>query len=163
MPSRQLEGFIARWSAASPSERANAQLFLVELCDLLEVPRPDPKPDSGYAETLRETYPAVPDSADFVRYWWHKAAELVRAGKAERFGFITTKPLTQPFNRRVVQAHLSGNPPLSLLAVIPNHPWVDTAEGADVRIAMTVGAAGEHPGILLEVTQRPSVREIQVL
>jgi hypothetical protein len=49
MPSRDIEAFIARWSAASSSERANAQLFLVELCDLLSVPRPDPKPDSGYA------------------------------------------------------------------------------------------------------------------
>ena len=49
MPSREIEPFIARWSAASPSERANAQLFLVELCDLLAVPRPDPKPGSGYA------------------------------------------------------------------------------------------------------------------
>jgi hypothetical protein len=49
MPSREIEPFIARWSAASPSERANAQLFLVELCDLLGVPRPDPKPGSGYA------------------------------------------------------------------------------------------------------------------
>jgi hypothetical protein len=49
MPSRKIEVFIARWSAASPSERANAQLFLVELCDLLGVPRPDPKPGSGYA------------------------------------------------------------------------------------------------------------------
>jgi hypothetical protein len=49
MPSREIEDFIARWSAASPSERANAQLFLVELCDLLGVARPDPKPGSGYA------------------------------------------------------------------------------------------------------------------
>ncbi len=49
MPSREIEDFIARWSAPSPSERASAQLFLVELCDLLGVPRPDPKPGSGYA------------------------------------------------------------------------------------------------------------------
>jgi hypothetical protein len=49
MPSREIEDFIARWSSASPSERANAQLFLVELCDLLGVPRPDPKPGSGYS------------------------------------------------------------------------------------------------------------------
>ena len=33
MPSREIEGFIGRWSAASPSERANAPLFLVELCE----------------------------------------------------------------------------------------------------------------------------------
>jgi hypothetical protein len=38
---------------------------------------------------------------------------------------------------------LSAQPPLSLLFAIPDHPWVDTAEGAAVRIAMTVGTAGD--------------------
>ena len=106
----------------------------------------------GYAETLRETYPAVPESADFVLYWWHKAAELVRAGKAKRFGFITTNSVRQSFGRRVVQAQLEGKPPLSLVFAVPDHPWVDTVDGAAVRIAMTVGAAGEHLGELFEVT-----------
>jgi hypothetical protein len=106
----------------------------------------------GYAETLRATYPAVPESADFVLYWWHKAAELTRTGKVKRFGLITTNSLSQTFARRVVQAQLSAQPPLSLLFAIPDHPWVDTAEGAAVRIAMTVGSTGEHPGELLEVT-----------
>src|SRR6266568_7119203 len=41
--------FIARWSIASPSERANSQLFLSELCDLLDVPHPSPARDQGYA------------------------------------------------------------------------------------------------------------------
>ena len=41
--------FIARWSSASPSERANSQLFLSELCDLLGVPHPSPARDQGYA------------------------------------------------------------------------------------------------------------------
>jgi REP element-mobilizing transposase RayT len=61
----------------------------------------------GYAETLRKTYPAVPESADFVMFWWHKAALLVREGKAERFGFITTNSLRQTFNRRVLESHLN--------------------------------------------------------
>ena len=106
----------------------------------------------GYAETLRATYPNVPESADFVLYWWHKAAELVRTGKAKRFGLITTNSLRQTFARRVVQTQLSATPPLSLVFAIPDHPWVDTEDGAAVRIAMTVGVAGEHPGELLEVT-----------
>ncbi len=106
----------------------------------------------GYAETLRATYPGVPESADFVLYWWHKAAELVRAGKVKRFGLITTNSLRQTFARRVVQTQLDGKPPLSLVFAIPDHPWVDTAEGAAVRIAMTVGVAGKHTGELLEVT-----------
>ena len=37
-----LNAFITRWSRAQAAERANYQLFLSELCDVLEVPRPDP-------------------------------------------------------------------------------------------------------------------------
>ncbi len=129
----------------------------------------------GYVETLRAAYPEMPESADFVLYWWHKAAALVRAGQAKRFGLITTNSLRQTFARRVVQMHLTpgsrrgdeadgrgaatnppphvgGYIPLSLVFAIADHPWVDTAEGAAVRIAMTVGVAGEHQGDLLEVT-----------
>lgn len=40
--------FIARWSASGAAERANYALFLAELCDLLEVPRPEPtRPDDA--------------------------------------------------------------------------------------------------------------------
>jgi hypothetical protein len=37
-----IAAFITRWSAASGTERANHQLFITELCTLLDVPRPDP-------------------------------------------------------------------------------------------------------------------------
>ncbi len=107
----------------------------------------------GYTETLRQTYPEVSESSDFVMYWWHKAAGLVRQGKAKRFGFITTNSLRQTFSRRVVEAQLTATPPLSILFAIPDHPWVDTVEGAAVRIAMTAGTAGQHLGELLEVTE----------
>ena len=104
----------------------------------------------GYTECVRDTYPDVPESADFVMYWWHKAALLVRERKAARFGFITTNSLRQNFNRRLVEQHL-GTDKLSLLFAIPDHPWVDEAEGAAVRIAMTVGARIESDGRLDEV------------
>ena len=45
----------------------------------------------GYAETLRSVYSEVPDTADYVMYWWHRAAEQVRAGRTSRFGFITIR------------------------------------------------------------------------
>ena len=106
----------------------------------------------GYAESLRATYPAVPESVDFVLYWWHKAAELVRAGKAKRFGFITTNSLRQTFCAPRGPGAARGEArQLSLVFAIPDHPWVDTVEGAAVRIAMTAGMAGEHLGELLEV------------
>lgn len=37
-----LDTFIAKWSASEASERANKDAFLIELCDALGVPRPDP-------------------------------------------------------------------------------------------------------------------------
>ena len=105
----------------------------------------------GYVEALRLAFPDVPESADYVMYWWHHAADLVRKGKAQRFGFITTNSLRQTFNRRVVEHHMSAKSPVSLVFAIPDHPWVDSADGAAVRIAMTVASAGESPGVLLTV------------
>jgi hypothetical protein len=104
----------------------------------------------GYVEALRKTWPEVPESADFVMYWWHHAAELVRAGELRRFGLITTNSLRQAFNRRVLEVHLSDSKrPLSVVFAIPDHPWVDSAEGAAVRVAMTVAQKGRASGQLL--------------
>ena len=104
----------------------------------------------GYVEALRATWPEVPESADYVMFWWHAAAQRVLAGATRRFGFITTNSLKQTFNRRVVQAALDRG--LSLAFAIPDHPWVDSADGAAVRIAMTVGSVSENgPGLLSTV------------
>ena len=97
----------------------------------------------GYVEALRASYPDVPDSVDFVLYWWHRAAEAVRKGEARRFGLITTNSLTQAFNRRVIAHATEGKSPLKLIFAIPDHPWHD--EGAAVRIAMTVGSSSADP------------------
>jgi hypothetical protein len=109
-----------------------------------------PALEDGYIEAMRSVYPEIAENADLVMYWWHKAADLVRAGKTRRFGFITTNSLRQSFNRSVVQSHMEAAPPISLILAIPDHPWVDTADGAAVRIAMSVGVAGTHQGELLE-------------
>jgi hypothetical protein len=102
----------------------------------------------GYTEALRAAWPAVPESADFVMFWWHHAADLTRRGQVQRFGFITTNSLKQTFNRRVLEHHLNAQPPLAIAWAIPDHPWVDAASGAAVRIAMTVGQPGDAPGVL---------------
>jgi hypothetical protein len=106
----------------------------------------------GYTETLRSVYDDVPETADYVMYWWHRAAELVRSGQIRRFGFITTNSLRQTFQRRVIAPHLTdASNPASLVFAIPDHPWVDSFEGADVRIAMTAVEAGRREGLLLRV------------
>ncbi|WP_298256542.1 DNA methyltransferase [uncultured Litoreibacter sp.] len=110
----------------------------------------------GYVEALWSAYPKMPQSADLVMFWWEKAALAARAWNAKagkgtrRFGLITTNSLRQTFNRRVLEPHLNdAKKPLSLLFVIPDHPWVDSGKGdADVRIGMTVGAVGNRIGRL---------------
>jgi len=108
----------------------------------------------GYVEALRKVWKGdVPESADFVMFWWQKAAEVVRDGKAKRFGFITTNSIHQTFNRRVIEPFLTAaKTPLHLAYAIPDHPWIDSADGAAVRIAMTVAAPGHSAGILAKVT-----------
>jgi hypothetical protein len=163
----------------------------------------------GYVQALRGVWTNVPESADFVMYWWAHAANLVAQGSAQRMGLITTNSLRQTFNRRVVQAALDGKlasanalvegvvaegllstsalggtgagmagglilskaqksapghthpgaetSALVLTFAIPDHPWVDSANGAAVRIAMTVLGRGAGDGVLGTVTREQTV------
>ncbi len=104
----------------------------------------------GYVQALRNIWADVPDSADFVMFWWHHAAAQVAAGHTRRMGLITTNSLRQTFNRRVVQAALNQGTHLEM--AIADHPWVDSANGAAVRIAMTVLAPGAGEGSLQTVS-----------
>jgi len=107
----------------------------------------------GYTETLRQVYEHIPESSDYVMYWWDRAAELVRSGAVKRLGLIATNSLRQTFNRRVVENHLTAKDPLSLVFAVPDHPWVDSVDGANVRISMTVAEAGNLDGVLSVVVR----------
>lgn len=110
----------------------------------------------GYAEALWAAHPHMNESADFVMYWWDRAADLLtrRGTKLRRFGFVTTNSITQEFSRRVMAARMKAKKPISLLMAIPDHPWTKaTRDAAAVRIAMTVAAAGKHEGVLREVVR----------
>lgn len=107
----------------------------------------------GYVEAQRQAYKNVPDTVDFVMYWWHYSAKLVLEDKLKSFGLITTNSITQTFNRIVLLKVLSGNNSVSLSFAIPDHPWIDTTDGAAVRIAMTVVKSGKHEGVLAKVVK----------
>lgn len=102
----------------------------------------------GYVEALRATHEDVPDTSDLVMYWWNHAADVLRAEhtRLRRFGLITTNTIWQTFNRRVVERAMAGG--VSIVFAIPDHPWVDEAGTADVRIAMTAAERGELKGTL---------------
>lgn len=106
----------------------------------------------GYVEALRKAYKGfVPESVDFVMFWWYKAALLLSNSAIRKFGFITTNSIKQTFNRRVIEGFMKGDKPVSITLAIPDHPWVDSADGAAVEIAMTVVEKGELLGQLMIV------------
>ena len=107
----------------------------------------------GYAEAYWSLYPHLPEAADYAMAWWDRCARLAAAGKLRRFGLLTSKNITQVFSRRVVQRALSGRPPVSVVFAIPDHPWMDGAGMAMVRIAFTVAEGGVADGRLWRVVR----------
>ncbi|WP_203308676.1 class I SAM-dependent DNA methyltransferase [Sphingomonas beigongshangi] len=110
----------------------------------------------AYATALWKAHPKVNRSADYVMYWWDRAAErLTEPGtRLKRFGFVTTNSITQTFSRRVIARRMAGARPVSLVMAIADHPWTKaTRDAAAVRIAMSVAEAGVHDGVALTVTE----------
>lgn len=111
---------------------------------------------AAYAEALWTAHPDINPSADYVMYWWDRAAELLtRTGsRLRRFGFVTTNSISQVFQRRVIAQRLGVRKPVTIVMAIPDHPWTKAAsDHAAVRIAMTVVEAGAGPGALREVVR----------
>ncbi len=112
------------------------------------------------AQALWAAHPHMNESADFVMYWWDRAADLLlRKGTIlRRFGFVTTNSISQVFQRRVMERYLNAKKPLSLVMAIPDHPWTKAArDSAAVRIAMTVAAPGAREGLLREVASEEGI------
>lgn len=167
---------LARGEDGRPLERTDAEGNRVEVWRYLNPKRPEwPAADyivgnppfvggkdirsrmgEGYATALWAAHSHMNESADFVMYWWDRAAEILarKATRLKRFGFVTTNSLSQIFQRRVMERHLKAKKPVSLLMAIADHPWTKaTRDAAAVRIAMTVAAIGVHEGRLFEVTK----------
>jgi hypothetical protein len=114
----------------------------------------------AFTEALWAAHPQMNQSADYVMYWWDRCAELLtRKGTTlRRFGLVTTNSISQVFQRRVVDRHLTAKSPVSIVMAVPDHPWTKaTKDAAAVRIAMTVCEAGAHEGVLREVTRELGV------
>ncbi|MGN6466545.1 MAG: DNA methyltransferase, partial [Rhizobiaceae bacterium] len=115
---------------------------------------------SDDAELLWAVHNHMNESADFVMYWWDRAAELLTRKKTplRRFGLVTTNSISQVFQRRVMEKHLAAKNPISLIFAIPDHPWTKaTKDSAAVRIAMTVGEAGKRDGELWETVSEEAL------
>lgn len=90
----------------------------------------------GYVDALRETYDEVPKTADYVMYWWYRAAQKVASGETIRAGLITTNSITQSQQREIIEDAADAG--AQIVWAVPDHPWVDEEGSAQVRVAMTV-------------------------
>jgi hypothetical protein len=109
-----------------------------------------------HTQALWLAHRAMNDSADFVMYWWDHAAELLTRRKSllRRFGLVTTNSISQVFQRRVMERHLTAKEPVSMVMAVPDHPWTKAGiDAAAVRIAMTVVEAGTWVGVLRDVVR----------
>jgi hypothetical protein len=89
------EQFIARWQSASGSERANYQLFITELCELLDLPRPDPARedtrDNAYVFERRVTFRHGDGSASTGFIDCYRRASAICEAKKVRAGAETKR------------------------------------------------------------------------
>lgn len=102
---------------------------------------------SGYVDALFLSYSSLPNSLDFVSYWWSVAARKLVSGEIRQFGFVTTKAIAQVGNRPILR-ELVSNKNYHLTFAIPNHPWIDDSNAAAVRVAFTVGGPRSTKGQL---------------
>ncbi len=84
-PAESIDLFINRWTASAAAERANYQLFLSELCDLIEVPRPDPTgsddADSAYVFERNVHFPEDDGSSSIGRIDLYRRGAFVLEAK----------------------------------------------------------------------------------
>jgi hypothetical protein len=147
------------YSGARPTEWPDAD-FIIGNPPYMGISRQREAFGDGYVEALRAAYNAVPDTADYVMYWWHVAAARVASGGCMRAGLITTNTITQGQNRAVVaRAATQG---AGVVWAIADHPWIDEAGAADVRVAMTVIAREPDRAVLVIVDDDGNVtRQMQ--
>lgn len=109
----------------------------------------------GYVDALRAAYPELPDSVDYVMYWWYRAACAVAHSRTIRAGLITTNTITQSQNRAVIAAMAERH--AGVVWAAPDHPWVDGTDAAAVRVAMTVIAREPESATRIEVDDEARV------
>ncbi|TQE98936.1 MAG: class I SAM-dependent DNA methyltransferase [Spiribacter salinus] len=87
--------------------------------------------------TIRAVYEdRVPNGADFVTYWFEKAAGAIARGRTRRAGLVATNSIRGGINRKVIQRVADS---AMLYNAWSDEPWVN--EGAAVRVSMICFAA----------------------
>jgi len=88
---RNRTGASAALTSTPPGQVAKAD-FVVATRRFSELPPCVAPLGDGYVEALRKAWQDVPDSADYVMFWWQQAADLTRKGKLRRLASSPQQP-----------------------------------------------------------------------
>ncbi|MFA7429495.1 MAG: class I SAM-dependent DNA methyltransferase [Rhodospirillaceae bacterium] len=92
-----------------------------------------------YVNRLRRGYADwLPGGSDLVCYWFAIADRTIRAGRAQRAGFVSTNSIRGGSNRKVLDAIRDHH---AITDAWADEEW--TVEGAAVRVSMVCFAPGE--------------------
>ena len=85
-----------------------------------------------YVDDLRRLYEGrVPGGADFVTFWYERAREQIKAGKAKRAGLLATNSISMIANRKVLERIKETG---DIFMTWSDRPWV--LDGAAVRVSI---------------------------
>ena len=105
-----------------------------------------------YVSSLFKVYEGrVPAEADLVCYWFVKAGEQLRQGRAKRAGLVSTNSIRGGANRRALHNAIRNRP---IFEAWSDEPWV--IDGAAVRVSLVCFSGQEDaPGPERRLDGRP--------
>jgi hypothetical protein len=168
-----LAALAERWAGARAGERANLQLYLVELCDALRVGRPQPR-GTGYEFELQIHAITVEgaESANFIDCW--KAGHFALEGKddqRQRQGRASNEALLRRAYGQVRNYvhHVPGEAPPPYLMVLDVAKtlivwdrWAGTYGGFEAGRRIDLATLHQRPddiALLRDVWEHPAARD----
>ncbi len=118
-----------------------------------------------YSTSLRRLYrDSVPDGADLVSYWFHKAHKQISLDLATNIGLVATQSIRRGASRAVLESLISN---CSITDAWQDEPWIN--DGASVRVSLICASASSSRAPRLDgntvnaIDASLTAREIDVL
>jgi hypothetical protein len=100
---QRIQQLISEWEVSGGAERGNAHSFLNELCDILEVPRPDKAVpvEASNAYVFEKTIPAPEGSKNFIDLYKRGCSVLETKQGADRDATDPLSAMHQPAKKKL--------------------------------------------------------------
>ena len=112
-----------------------------------------------YVDRMFSVYEGrVPQEADLVGYWFHKAGQLMTTSRTARVGLVATNSIRGGSNRRLLESVLRDGPKRRIFDAWSDEPWV--VDGAAVRVSLICFSRADEESVAGTRLDGESVDEI---